>query len=62
MVCLETVSTVPVSTAFNEGFRPVNVLFDVQSIAEEYTDADYGEDEVNFSAEDAGLFEDSFVG
>ena len=62
MVCFETVSTVPVSTAFDEGFRPVDVLFDVQSVAEEYADADYGEDEVDFSAEDASLFEDSFVG
>ena len=62
LVGFEAVSTVPVAAAFDERFGSVDVLFYAEAVAEEDADAYDGEDEIDFRAEDAGFFEDGFVG
>ena len=62
LVCLESVSTVPVAAAFDEGFGSVDVFLYAESVAVEDANADDGEDEVDLCAENAGLFENGFVG
>ncbi len=50
LIGFQSVATVPVATAFNEGFGSVDVFLDAEAVAEEDADADDGEDEVDFRA------------
>ena len=44
LVCLQTISTIPVSTALDKSFGSVDIFLNAQSIAIEDTDADNGKD------------------
>ena len=62
LIRFQPVPTIPVTAAFDEGVGAVDVGFDEELVAEEEADADGGEDDVDFSTEDRGGFEESCVG
>lgn len=61
LVCLETVAAIPVTTAFHQRGRPLDVLFDEYLVAEEEANADYGQDDVDLGTKYAGLLKDGLV-
>ena len=48
LVRFETVSTIPVTTAFNQSFGSIDVLLDANFVAEEDVDTDNGKDKIDF--------------
>ncbi len=62
MVCLQAISSIPVSTTFHKGFGSVDIFLHAKPVTKEYADANDGENQVDFRAEDASFFEDGFIG
>ena len=62
LISFQSVPAVPITAAFDQSFRAVDLFFDEDFVIEKEADADDGKNDVNFGTENAGLFKDSFVG
>jgi hypothetical protein len=62
LVCLETIASVPVTTAFHKRAATFDILLDQNLVAEEETNAYYGEDDVDACSQNPSLFVGLFEG
>jgi len=62
LICLEAISTVPITSTFNQCSGSLDLFLYQDTIAEEQTYPNDGKYKVDFGAEDSGMLKDGVVG